>query len=94
MKIELKKKLPITIATIVASISTISFAILSIYEGNNWMFRIFTQGSLCLTMLLSGFNWFIYQKQKVLSYFLWIVSGFVLFEMISTIYYGLQRNVF
>jgi len=86
MKMEFKKKLPITIAIIVSSIFTFVFASLSIYNVNSWGFRILTQGSLCLTLILSGFNCFIYQKQKVLGFFLWLVSGFLLFVMTSTIH--------
>lgn len=88
MKIEFKKQL--SIAIILASISTCIFAFLSIQNGNSLMFRILTQGSLCLTMLLHGINAFVYQKQKVLGSLLWLVSGFLLFVMISTIYVGLQ----
>jgi hypothetical protein len=94
MKIEFKKKLPITIVIMVASISTFVCAVLSIHSGNNWKFSVLTQGSLCLTMLLSGANCFIYQKQKMLGVFIWLVSGFLLFVVISTIYVGLQKKNF
>lgn len=91
MKIEFKKKIPITIAIIVSSILTCVFASLSIYNGSSWAFRILTQGSLCLTMLLSGVNCFVYQKQKVLFFFLWLVSGFLLIVMVFTINVGLKQ---
>ena len=58
MKVELKKKLPITIAIMVISILTVVFALLSINNSTIYVFRILAQGSLFLTMLLSGFNWF------------------------------------
>ena len=64
MKVELKKKLPITIAIMAISILTVVFALISINNRNFYVFRILTQGSLCLTMLLSGVNWFVYQKQR------------------------------
>lgn len=96
MKIEVKNKLPITItiAIVVTSISTCAFASLSIHNGSSWILRILTQASLCLTMLLSGVNNFIYQKQKMLGFLLWSVSGFLLFVMIYTIYVGIQINGF
>lgn len=92
MKMEFKNRQPITI--IVASISTLAFASLSIYNVNSWMLRILTQGSLCLTMLLNGIKYFIYQRQKVLGSLLWIVSGFLLFVMIYTIQVSLLKNTF
>lgn len=90
MKIEFKKKLPITITIIVTSISTCIFASLSINSVNSLGLRIFTQGSLCLTMLLSGINFFVYQKQKLVGSLLWLVSGFVLFVIVDTIYVGVH----
>lgn len=85
MKIEFKKKLPITIAIIITSILTIVFASLSINNSNIYVFRILTQGSLFLTMLLSGVNCFIYQKQRLLGFFMWFVSAFTIFVMVDTI---------
>ncbi|WP_026884931.1 hypothetical protein [Clostridium akagii] len=91
MKIELKKNTPIIIAIIIASIFTIVFSSLTISNSNSnsnsnsYVFRILTQGSLCLIMLLSGLNSFSYQKQRVLGFFMCIVSAFLLFVMISTI---------
>ncbi|WHH58332.1 hypothetical protein [Petroclostridium sp. X23] len=94
MKIEFKKKRPIVIAIIFASILGVVCAALSIYDGESWVLRILTQGSLLLTMLFHGVNCFVYHKQKVVGSFLWIVSGFLLFVMIFTVYVGLQKNVF
>ncbi|MBB6715261.1 hypothetical protein [Clostridium gasigenes] len=85
MKIEFKKKLPITIATIITSILTVVFASLSINNSNIYEFRILTQGSLCLTTFLSGLNCFVYQKQKVLAIFIWLISIFLLFVTVDTI---------
>jgi hypothetical protein len=85
MKVEIKKKLPITIAIMAISILTVVFAFISINNRNIYVFHILTQGSLFLTMLLSGFNWFIYQKQKMLGLFMWLVSAFVLVEIVDTI---------
>ena len=89
MKIEFKKNLPIAIAILVSSISIIVFALLSIFYEDNLTFHILTQGSGFLTMLLMGINSFVYQKQKALGYFLWLVSGFTLFVMICRINIGL-----
>lgn len=96
MKVEYKKKPPITIiiAVIVTAIFTFVFATLSIYRVDNWIFRILTQGGMFLNMLLSGVNCFVYQKQKVLGTFIWLVSGFILFVMVNTIYVGIQKNIF
>lgn len=85
MKVEIKKKLPITIAIMAISILTVVFAFISINNRNIYVFHILTQGSLFLTMLLSGFNWFVYQKQKMLGLFMWLVSAFVLVEIVDTI---------
>lgn len=85
MKVELNKKLPITIAIMAISTLTVVFALISINNRNIYVFRILTQGSLCLTMLLSGVNWFVYQKQRMLGLFMWLVSAFVLVEIVDTI---------
>lgn len=88
MKIEFKKRLPITIAIIVTSILTFifsMFALQSIHNENNLWLRILTQGGLCLTMLLSGVNCFVYLKQRVLGVFMWLVSAFLLFVIVDTI---------
>jgi hypothetical protein len=90
MKIEFKKKLPITIAIAIAisSILTIAFALLSINNSNIYVFdvfRILTIGGTSLTMLLTGVNCFVYQKQKLLGFFMWFVSAFAIFMMVDTI---------
>ncbi|AGK96408.1 hypothetical protein [Clostridium pasteurianum] len=94
MKIELKKKLPITIALIITSLLTIIFAALSITYGNSFTFRVLTQGSVAITMFLSGINSLIYQKQKLIALFSFLVSGFLIFVMITTIHVGLLKNAF
>jgi hypothetical protein len=88
MKIEFKKKLPITIATIISSILTIAFALLSINNSNIYVFdvfRILTIGGTSLTMFLTGVNCFVYRKQKLLGFFMWFVSAFAIFMMVDTI---------
>lgn len=82
---KIKKKLPIKIAIIIASAFTVLFALLSIKNSSNYLFRILAQGSLCLTIFLSGINYFSYQKQKALGIFLWIVSAFILFVIVDII---------
>ncbi|WP_446897166.1 hypothetical protein ACSVC9_09055 [Clostridium sp. LBM24168] len=82
---KIKKKLPIKIAVIIVSAVTVLFALLSIKDSSNYVFRLLAQGSLCLTMFLSGVNYFGYQKQKALGIFLWIVSAFMLFVIVDTI---------
>ncbi|MGH4118223.1 hypothetical protein [Clostridium sp.] len=89
MKIELKRKLLILIGILVFSISTIVFAALSIFYKNNLSLSILTQGCGSVTMLLMGILFFVYQKQKVLGIFLWLVSAFSLFVTISKIYSGI-----
>ena len=84
MKVEFKKKLPFTIVTIIVAIFTITFALLSISSTNAYIFSMFL-GGVCLTMLLNGFNCYVYQKQRIAGFFLWFVSAFVLFVMIYTI---------
>lgn len=86
MKIELRNKLLILIAILVFSSSTIIFAALSIFNTNNLLYSILTQGSGSVTMLLMGILFFVYQKQKILGVFLWLVSAFSLFVTISKIY--------
>lgn len=85
MKVELKKKLPITIAIMAISILTVVFAVISMNNRNIYLFHILTQVSLFLTMLLSGVNSFVYQKQRMLGVFMWLVSAFVLVEIVDTI---------
>ncbi|CAB1262788.1 DUF3953 domain-containing protein [Clostridium sp. MT-14] len=85
MNLKIKKKPQITIAIIIVSAFTVLFALLSIKNSSNYLLRILTQGSLCLTMLLSGINYFIYKKQKALGILLWLVSAFGLFVTIHTI---------
>ncbi|MFT8315653.1 MAG: hypothetical protein ABF633_15595 [Clostridium sp.] len=94
MKDQLKRKLPIIIAIIVTSIFTIIFAALSIIHNDSFMFRILTQGSLSIAMLLNGVNSFVYQKHKSIALFQLIVFGFLIFVIISTIHTGLLKNAF
>lgn len=89
MKIELRNKLLILIEILIFSISTIVFAVLSIFYKNNLLLSILTQGSGSVTMLLMGILFFVYQKQKLLGVFLWLVSAFSLFVTISKIYTGI-----
>jgi hypothetical protein len=86
MKIELRNKLLILIEILVFSIATIVFAALSLFHTNNLLLSILTQGSGSITMLLMGILFFVYQKQKPLGVFLWLVSAFSLFVTISKIY--------
>jgi hypothetical protein len=76
MKIELRNKLLILIEILVFSISTIVFAALSLFHTNNLLLSILTQGSGSITMLLMGILFFVYQKQKLMGVFLWLVSAF------------------
>jgi len=85
MKIEFKKRLPITIATIITSIFTIVFSILSFNNTDTYIYRYFAQGSGILSSLLLGVIFFVYNKQKVMGFFMWFVSGFTLLLMILTI---------
>jgi hypothetical protein len=94
MKFQFRRKLPIRIAIIFASILTIIFAALSITYGNSFTFRILAQGSLAIVMLLSGVNSLFYQKQRVLALFNFLVSGFLIFVILSTIHAGLLKNAF
>jgi hypothetical protein len=94
MKFQFRRKLPIRIAIIFASILTIIFAALSITYGNSFTFRILTQGNLAIVMLLSGVNSLFYQKQRVLALFNFLVSGFLIFVILSTIHAGLLKNAF
>ncbi|MGK0464874.1 hypothetical protein [Clostridium sp.] len=89
MKIELRNKILILIAILVFSSSTIIFAALSIFHKNNLLYSILTQGSGSVTMLLMGILFFVYQKQKLMGIFLWLVSAFSLFVTISKIYSGI-----
>lgn len=92
MKIKFKNKSPITIAIGATSIFYIILGLLSISNVDSRGLRVLTQGSLSLTMLLNGVNCFAYKKQKVNAFCFWLVSGFLLYVMITTIYLGLQKN--
>ncbi|WP_446898409.1 hypothetical protein ACSVC9_00335 [Clostridium sp. LBM24168] len=83
MKINIKRRVLVTI--LLTSILTIIFASLSVGNRNSYILRVLTQGGLCLTMLLSGINYFVYQKQKELAVFMWFVSAFALFVLVNTI---------
>jgi hypothetical protein len=89
MKIELRNKLLILIEILVFSIATIVFAALSLFHTNNLLLSILTQGSGSITMLLMGILFFVYQKQKLMGVFLWLVSAFSLVVTISKIYSGI-----
>lgn len=93
MKMGIKKKLPLVIAIIVVSIFVIIFASLSIINEQKLLYRILAQGSLSLSMTLSGIDCYFYRKQKIIGAFCWLATAFLIFVMFYTIYIGLQLNV-
>jgi len=71
------------------SVTTIIFVILSFFNIENWLLRIFTQGSLCLMMLFLGINTISQQKRKH-GYLLIGAAAFAFFVMLNTIAVGLK----
>jgi hypothetical protein len=64
MKLKLRKKPPIIIATVITSIFTIVFAAISIIYSNTFVFRILAQVCASLTMMFSGANSYFFLKRK------------------------------
>ncbi|MCI1945233.1 hypothetical protein [Clostridium luticellarii] len=50
---KIKRKSPIVIAVIIVSAFTVLFALLSIKNSSNYLFRLLAQGDLCLTHINS-----------------------------------------
>jgi len=75
------------------SVTTIIFAILSFFNIENWLLRIFTQGSLCLMMLFLGINT-ISQQKGIHGYLLIGAAAFTFFVMLNTIAVGLNIGAF
>lgn len=82
-------------ACIFFSITSIIFAVLSLFNIENWLLRIFTQGSLSLMMLFDGIHTILQQKEKYkLGYLLMGVAAFTFFVMIYTIVVGFKKGAF
>jgi len=105
MKIELKKKTPLKIVIIIASILTFVFALISIIYGvkdfalskdrkSIMAFNILTQGSLSLYMLFNGIDCFINKKQKINGLIFSFVFIFNLFVVLFSIYVWLHKYYF
>lgn len=89
---ELKGKNKIfSITIILISLITIIFAVLSFFNINNILFRVITQASLSLTMILKGIQDIKYNEQKLLGYAFLGVSFFLLFVMFFTIFVELYK---
>jgi hypothetical protein len=74
------------------SVTTIAFAVLSLLYIENWLLRIFTQGSLCLMMLSKGIYTISNKKEKYrLGYLIIGAAAFIFFVMLFTIYVGCER---
>jgi hypothetical protein len=94
MRIEINKGL-LEVALIIISVTTIILAAFSFFNIDNWYLRIFTQGSLCLMMLLRGMQTISLQKEKYTSGYLYFgVATFILFVMIYSIIVGIKINAF
>lgn len=91
MKLD-RKKVNFFVATLICSVVTIVFAILSIVNEDNWLFRIGTQASLALSMIINGAQTLIIQKNKKIAYLLIGVSVFILFVMVDTIIVGYKTG--
>lgn len=90
MKPESKKWSPFVIVKVISSIITIIFAVLSMINVDNWMFRILTQAALFIVMLFSGLQTLADGNQKSLGYLNLVVAAFILFVMIYTIFVGIK----
>jgi len=68
------------------SVTTIIFVVLSMFNIENWLLRIFTQGSFCLAMLFEGIHTISHQKEKYKSGYLLIgAAALIFFVMIPSL---------
>lgn len=90
MKLDFKKGLS-KAAFKFFSVTTTIFAVLSLFHIENWLLRIFTQGSLCLMMLFNGIHTISNQKEKYKTGYLHIgVAAFIFIVMLFTIFVGFK----
>lgn len=94
MNMKLTKHRPITAAYIISIILTLAAVLLYHIIGDNYMLRVLIQAGLCMTTILNGFKYFIYEKNKFDAYALWIASASLLYVTFYTTYVGLKYNLF
>jgi hypothetical protein len=76
-------------------VTTLIFAILSFINIENWLIRIFTQGSLSFMMLFMGMHTISQEKEKNTQGYLLIGAGaFSFLVMINTIVVGFKISAF
>ena len=63
MKLELKKGLPIEV--LFFAVTTLIFAVLTLFNLENLLLRIMTQASACLLMIFKGMHIISHQKEKL-----------------------------
>ena len=91
----LERKTGLAKAVIFFSVTTFIFAVLGFFNIENWLLRIFTQGSLCLMMLFKGIDTIKHQKErKNLGYLFIGVAAFTFFVMVNTIMVGFEMGAF
>lgn len=94
MKLVLEKEL-LRILYKFFSVTTLIFAVLSFFNIENWLLRIFMQGSLSLMMLFMGMETILQEKEKYkLGYLLIGAAAFSFFVMIHTIVVGIKIGTF
>ncbi len=77
------------------AVTGLIFAVLGLFNIENWFLRIFMQGSLSLMMLFMGMHTISQGKEKyILGYLLIGVSVFSFFVMLNTIVIGLKIRAF
>ncbi|PKM95969.1 MAG: hypothetical protein CVU84_03985 [Firmicutes bacterium HGW-Firmicutes-1] len=64
------KKIFFLVTIMTFSVTTIGFAILSIANKDNWLFRIGTQVSLIVSLLMNGLQTLTIQKKEGIAFFL------------------------
>jgi len=76
------------------SLTTIIFAVFGFFNLENWLIRIFMQGSLSLMMLFMGMHTISLKKEKITGYLLIGAFAFGFFVMINTIIVGFKVGAF
>lgn len=91
----LERKTGLAKAVIFFAVTTFIFAVLGFFNIENWLLRIFTQGSLCLMVLFKGIYTIKQQKERKNVGYLFIgAAAFTFFVMVNTIMVGFEVGVF
>jgi len=85
---------PTRLIAMLLSLVTLVLAIQSVIHNDNWFFRIATQASLGLLMLLNAMEAILITKKRRIGLVLMAVSAVILTGMIFTFYMGKKTHAF